>query len=191
MRKDLEAAWNAAKANKKADIYNRFPKPDDIEPRLSVDEKVLMLLKGTIQPARIDRMKDLTMNGGVGTLVLTDKRVHYFGRGVVKSLQNSHETVEFSKINGVELRKNLTFGQMIYITRPANTDTWMYLNTDEAEAFVSKLQEFVAAADTGSKVLVSTHDPLDQIKKLKDLLDAGVITQEEFESKKSDLMGRI
>lgn len=109
----------------------------------------------------------------------------------MKSLQNSHETVEFSKINGVELRKNLTFGQMIYITRPANTDTWMYLNTDEAEAFVRQLQEFVAAADTGSKVVISTNDPLDQLKKLKELLDAGVITQEEFESKKSDLMGRI
>jgi membrane protease subunit (stomatin/prohibitin family) len=37
----------------------------------------------------------------------------------------------------------------------------------------------------------AAESPLDSLKKLKELLDAGVISQGEFDSKKASLMGRI
>jgi hypothetical protein len=188
MREDLRSAWESAKGNRQADLYNRYPKPEDIEPHLLDDEKVIMLLKGNIQPGRMDTFKDVTFHGGVGTLVLSDKRVHYFSRGLVKSFTNSHESFEFSKITGVELRKNLAFGQMIYITRAENSDSWTQLNKDEAQVFVSALQKQISASAQPTQTAI---DPLDQIKKLKDLLDLGAISQSEFDEKKAQLMGKI
>jgi hypothetical protein len=35
------------------------------------------------------------------------------------------------------------------------------------------------------------HDPIDQLRKLGDLRDAGILTTEEFEAKKSDILGRL
>lgn len=188
MREDLRSAWESAKGNRQADLYNRYPKPEDIEPHLLDDERVIMLLKGNIQPGRVDTFKDVGFQGGVGTLLLSDKRVHYFSRGLVKSLTNSHEFLEFSKITGVELRKNMAFGQMIYISRAENSDTWTQLNKEEAQAFVSALQKCISESGTSKPSLA---DPLDQIKKLKDLLDLGAISQSEFDSKKAELMGKI
>ena len=35
------------------------------------------------------------------------------------------------------------------------------------------------------------RDPLEKIKKLKELLDAGALTQKEFDEKKAELMARV
>ena len=40
-------------------------------------------------------------------------------------------------------------------------------------------------------VSLTSESPLDVIKKLKELLDLGAITQEEFDSKKEKIMGEI
>ena len=34
-------------------------------------------------------------------------------------------------------------------------------------------------------------DPMEKLKKLKELLDAGVLSQDEYNEKKAELMGRI
>ena len=42
---------------------------------------------------------------------------------------------------------------------------------------------------TTSTTIIQSSDSADQLKKFKDLLDAGVITQEEFDAKKKQLLG--
>lgn len=37
----------------------------------------------------------------------------------------------------------------------------------------------------------SKSDPIDQLKELKNLLDEGLITQAEFDSKREELLGRL
>jgi Short C-terminal domain len=39
--------------------------------------------------------------------------------------------------------------------------------------------------------MTSRDDPIEQIKKLGELRDAGVLTDQEFESKKADLLSRL
>ena len=66
-------------------------------------------------------------------------------------------------------------------------------NYDELHAKISSL--FVARQDikkknTTEQTIIST--PLsnaEELKKYKDLLDAGIITQEEFDAKKKQLLG--
>ena len=45
------------------------------------------------------------------------------------------------------------------------------------------------AAPTGQKPALSLDEQIDMVKKLKDLVDGGILSQEEFESKKKEVMG--
>lgn len=69
----------------------------------------------------------------------------------------------------------------------------MVKNRDEIHAEISKLLlDRQSNNVTHNEPIVKqeeSHTNLDELKKLKDLLDAGVITQEEFEAKKRQLLG--
>ncbi|WP_302826800.1 SHOCT domain-containing protein [Anaerofustis stercorihominis] len=43
--------------------------------------------------------------------------------------------------------------------------------------------------DNDSNVSVNADDSISKVKKLKELLDIGAITKEEFENKKKDILG--
>lgn len=188
MRQDLQAAWDSAK---KTDPLNRHPSKDEIESALDADEKVLRVIKGSIVPGRLDSMKDAKW-AQICTVVLTSKRLHYFGRGMMKNVTNSHEIVEFRTITGVELRKNFSFGQMIHISRAANSDTVAQVHLEETKLLQSDLKALMESSSQVTQApAAATLDPLDQLKKLKDLLDAGIISQDEFEDKKRILLGQI
>ena len=63
-------------------------------------------------------------------------------------------------------------------------------NRDEIYEAINKL--IVARQEQSKAAPVKQEDPgssLDEIKKVKELLDAGVITQEEFDAKKKQLLG--
>jgi hypothetical protein len=66
----------------------------------------------------------------------------------------------------------------------------------EASAFImSKVAEahrlVVAASETGGPTTNPPPDVLDSLERLKRLKDAGVLAQEEFDSKKTELLGRL
>ena len=64
---------------------------------------------------------------------------------------------------------------------------------DEPEAVVKLITELKESAQaTGMKMQrPDGDDPLAQITKLKELADKGVISQDEFEKKKAELLGRL
>jgi len=67
------------------------------------------------------------------------------------------------------------------------------INEARAKYLEAHPEEVAQAAETveADEPTNSAADPIEQIKKLKDLLDAGAITESEFEAKKADLLGRI
>ena len=184
MRKDLADAWKAAKKTD-GTIYKN-PEPSEIEPALSSDESVLVVLRCLKKWGNLG-------GGEVCTAVLTDKAVHIFSRGIVKSVNRTHETFHFNTITGVDLARKLTFGWVINMSRASNVDSLLKCEEEGSKKFVSQLKELIASPKTTS-VSGSTQissDPLDKLKKLKDLFDAGVISESEFEEKKQILMDQI
>ena len=184
MRSDLESAWNAAKKTD-GTIYKN-PEPEVIENALAADENVIVLLKCLKKVGNLG-------GGEVCTAILTDKTVHIFSRGIVKSVNNTHETIPFSTITGVELSRKLSLGWIIGITRAANVDGLLKCEEEGAKKFVAELKGLIENSKSGSSqtVIQNSVDPLDQIKKLRDLLDSGIISQEEYEIKKQALMDKI
>ena len=184
MRKDLADAWKVAKKTD-ATIYKN-PEPSEIEPALSSDESVLVVLKCLKKWGNLG-------GGEVCTAVLTDKAVHIFSRGILKSVNRTHETFHFNTITGVDLARKLAYGWVINMSRANNVDSLLRCEEEGSKKFVSHLKELIASPRStsvqGSAQISS--DPLDKIKKLKDLLDAGVISESEFEEKKNILMDQI
>jgi hypothetical protein len=180
MRQDLQRAFDQAK-KKDGTIYKN-PDPTDIEPKLDPNEKIIALIKC------------LKGSGGVATAVLTDRTLHIFSRGMMKSMTNSYETVPFAQVTGVELGRKMGWGWMITVTRAANTDELSRIEESEAKRFTEELKKLVGSHQGNNSQTVIQNvaiDPLDQLKKLKELLDAGIVTQEEFDEKKKSLMGQI
>jgi hypothetical protein len=63
---------------------------------------------------------------------------------------------------------------------------------EEARAFAAKINAAATRSSTEQRdASRDDSDPLQQLRALADLRDAGVITDDEFEAKKTDLLGRI
>jgi hypothetical protein len=84
----------------------------------------------------------------------------------------------------------------------ADQSTWMYATVDSDEGRASIRQAFGAAAESMSGVgdphaagaapaAAPAADPIEQIKQLSGLRDAGAITDAEFEQKKAELLSQI
>lgn len=179
MRPDLQAAWD--RAGKMGFATRKPPGLDVIEPALGSTEKVLSILRGWrsgSQPCSI---------------VLTDRQLYFFSYAGVKFISNQ-EVAPFGNINGVELKQNAALlGLEVKITRANNVDRITNVDKTVAQEFVTKLQECISNRTSGSTTVIQnqTLDPLDQLKKLKDLLESGIITQAEFDQKKQTLLDQI
>ena len=180
MRADLQEAWD--NAGKMGFATRKPPGINEIEPALGQSEKVLAILRG--------------WKSGTSpcSLVLTDQKLYFFSYTGLK-FTSTNEAVPFSSISGVEMKQNLALlGLEVKVTRASNVDKITNVDKTAAQAFVTALQDALANKGAGSANTIIQNqaiDPLDQIKKLKDLLDAGILSQEEFEEKKKALMDKI
>ena len=61
-------------------------------------------------------------------------------------------------------------------------------DTDECQKAYEFIKEKIAECKKQKNTSVSQHSPADELKKFKELLDCGAITQEEFDKKKKQLL---
>jgi hypothetical protein len=185
MRKDLQDAWDSAKKTD-GTIYKN-PSPEEIEPSLDPNERVLVVLKCLKKWGKLG-------GGEVSTAVLTDQTIHIFSRGIMKSVNRTHETVPFNTITGVELKRKLGSGWIIEFSRAANIDSLLKCDESGSSLFVENLKNSMRDLNQNQgKAAPSSQviNPIDQLKKLAELLDSGIISQSEFDEKKKSLIDRI
>ena len=63
------------------------------------------------------------------------------------------------------------------------------LDNETANKAVDFIKSKIRELKNPSQTVIATASTADELKKFKDLLDAGIITQEEFDAKKKDLLG--
>lgn len=123
--------------------------------------------------------------------VITDRRVAV---KVPQFLGNDERSVPYSNITSVDLdtglvNKRLTLqtpGQTYHIeAQEPGKDELRDITRFIRDKISEENQPDVVQADN------SEADPLDQLSKLKDLHDQGVVSDQEFEDKKSNLMDKI
>lgn len=179
VREDLKQAYDQART--KFTLRNG-PKIETAEKSLSPDEKVLQVLR-----CRIGSKPSL--------MILTDRNIHILGRGgVFGELAAQGEVVPIATITGVDRRRNRMVEWTITITRASNVDEVDMCDERESERFVAQARDLVHQAQMPQATAANQagpDDPVEQIGKLKALLDAGAIDESEFAEKKAELLKRI
>lgn len=139
---------------------------------------------------QVERMTTGSYQGGSGLLVLTDRRLLFLKEGM---LSKKSEDFPLDKVSSIQWSSGMMLGT-VTVFASGNKAEIKNVNKDDGKDITDLVRARVstskptAAGDAPSAVHV---DPADQLRKLGELRDAGVLTPEEFEAKKADLLARM
>lgn len=122
---------------------------------------------------------------GTVLIVVTDKRLVFINRGMIYG--TDFKEIPFDHINAVSYSKGIMLAK-ISITNGADTTLINNVAKETAPAFVDKLKK--AISESHQAVSVSSLDnSVNNLRNLKQLLDDEIITQEDFDAKKRQILG--
>ena len=128
------------------------------------------------------------LDGHTWLVVCTNKRVIFLNKNMVFGMDQKE--IPLTVINAVSYSKQFVSGT-VSITNGANVTGIEKINAVAAPIMAKTIREQMAAikSPTQSQTVVqSTTDIPDEIRKYKQLLDDNIITQEEFDAKKKELL---
>lgn len=181
MRADLQKALNSAATRK-----GNYPLPEVIEEALSQNEQVLHALYCNV-PSKTHKDR-----WGLGIVILTNRQIYIFKRALVWKLGDAVEIIPIDRFNGIDRKRQMLGGWTVILSRAGNSDELWACDAGDSEKLVSLFRDLIQnfnLAPTSGNVIQT--DPIEQLRKLKELFDLGVLTEVEFESKKKTLMDKI
>jgi len=124
-----------------------------------------------------------------GVAVLTDQRLLFIFNGWVNK---QIEDFPLNRITAVNSNSGLATGTLIVHTGGAIAEISSIIKSD-LKYFVAALRRHVAEPPTISRAAPQEGgtELIDQIRKLGELRDMGILTDDEFEAKKADLLKRV
>lgn len=131
-----------------------------------------------------------TYNNGSGILVLTDKRMIFVDKGVL-SLKT--EDFPLSKITSIQFESGLLLAK-IKIHTSSNVAEIANVEKDAGKLFVDFARNQIEEHESkgsNSQPIQQQPDILGQIEKLAELKDKGILTEAEFNEKKTKLLEQL
>ncbi|MEN6330240.1 MAG: SHOCT domain-containing protein [Methanobacteriaceae archaeon] len=101
--------------------------------------------------------------------------------GRVLGWTKGEKFVEYDDITGIEFKKGVIWGDLL-ITASGMKIEVERIKKNEGDAFVTVLRDRLEENRKQKYEKTETISPMDEIKKAKELLDAGAITEEEYEN---------
>lgn len=132
-------------------------------------------------------------------LVATDRRVLIFDWGL---LSKKLTTYDYRNITGVELQTGLAMGTLTVQAAGVppkakgelhgpNELAVLRNGYDRAREGVTALRHLISEHHSAAAAPAAAPDIADQLRKLGELRDAGILTPAEFDAKKADLLARM
>ena len=149
-------------------------------PKLLMDnENVLYFLEGLITNVHGRQIN------GRGMAILTDKRVLFYRKSIIGT--ETKEEFKIGNISSASSRKGLIYGSM-NITVSSNNAEIEQCNKKAVDEFVTKLRSLMNSTIPSNSP--SNSNVADEIKKLVELKNQGILTDQEFETQKQRLLSR-
>ncbi len=120
-----------------------------------------------------------------GILLATDKRIIFYAK---KLTGFDIEVFPYSNISSIEAGKNM-MGPYISFFASGNKARLKWIKKGDVSAFVSFAKESIGKKDSNNDTADNSNDSIDQLKKLAELKEQGIVTDEEFAAKKKQLLG--
>lgn len=121
-------------------------------------------------------------------LVLTDERMIFLDKGIAYGVRKTE--IPIDKINSVSYDKGMLMSKLKVFNGAALIEIRGIPNTS-IEPLTAAINTEIKRAKTPNTVMVNNSKPsvTDEIRNYKSLLDDRIITQEEFDAKKKELLG--
>lgn len=128
--------------------------------------------------------------GNEGLIVVTDRRVLFIDQGMLKS---HREDFPYEKISSVQCSKGMLSGKVTIFASGNKAVIENVLPKQQADSIADHIRGRISAVPVAPAGAHgdSSSDPYEKLRKLGDLRDAGVLTDEEFRQKKTALLSEI
>ena len=154
-----------------------------------------------------------TLEGKNAILTLFEIKIEIKNKGLLKSITGQTDRlIPLASMTGVQFKKSSfmtgtgyirfmigahdrNFGGIIGSIQNVNSDEntihFGSNKNDEALAFKNKVEELMDQIHSASKsvTVINQQSSAEELKKFKELMDEGIITEEEFLEKKKQLLG--
>lgn len=142
----------------------------------------------------VDRMTTGLYGNGTGLLVLTDRRLLFVKDGM---MSKTTEDFPLSKVSSIQWSSGMLLGT-ITVFASANKVEIKNVDKGDGKELVDVIRARIAPgadapppAAPAEPAAAAGPDLIDQIKRLGELHDAGILTDEEFSTKKAELLARM
>ena len=136
----------------------------------------------------VERMTTGAYGSGTGLIVLTDRRLLFVQDGM---MSKKSEDFPLDKVSSVQWGSGLMLGA-VTIFASGNKTEIKNVNKDDGKEIVDLVRARLSAPKpSATPASAAQPDIIGQIKQLGELKEAGVLTQEEFEAKKAELLRRL
>jgi len=154
------------------------------EEQLRPDEKVLYLSPTNAVVITGKSKKELP-----GIVVITNQRVFLYNKALFTV---NMESFNLKDINSIESMSDGIKGSKIKIhTITKSMEVLISYKSSIATKIIQLLDTAMNEAKNNSQNIISSPDIIDQIKKLAELKDQGILSEEEFDKKKQELLSKI
>ena len=121
-----------------------------------------------------------------GVLIATNKRVILYGKKMITGFD--FETIDYNKISSVEYNQGMIFGELKIHTsgNVIKIETTMHNGARELIKLIKN--KINTPTQTLTSIAQEKSIP-EQLKELKELVDMDILTQDEFDAKKKQLLG--
>lgn len=156
---------------------------DRIQSKFGIRKELQSLDTELWEGETVSRIIGGTYGKGNGVLVLTDRRVLFYFKGVVST---QTEDFPLDKISSIDYKSGLLLGEIsVYVSSQKAT-----IKNVEKEGGKMLVDAARAAISHQTSAPVSTS-VADQLLKLKQLHDAGILTDDEFAAKRGPLISQL
>jgi hypothetical protein len=149
---------------------------NEAKKHLEQEEAILLVVNGISEKGALGKQH-------TAIYIATDRRIILY---INKLFGNKIKTFPYSTINSIEFKDTFMFGHNILIFVGKKKYTMKFVQ-ENAEQFTQIVEQ-----KTGKSInSVNPNDIPDHIQKLSELRDKGILTEEEFISKKKELLMKM
>lgn len=126
------------------------------------------------------------MDGNTWLIACTNQRIAFIDCGMIYGVK--HSEVMINKVNGISYKNGLLLGE-IHIEDGASTRIIRNVQKYSTKPFVDAVHRVMdLSRKAESEITNQVFSNADELLKFKQLLDMGIITQDEFEKQKGKLL---
>lgn len=159
-----------------SDLYGTKKEVKELPVLLHAEETILYATSGFL-------------DGNTWLIVCTDERLMFIDKGLVYGIKVKE--FKLDKINSVSYSKGMIFGKLM-VTHGASNFVIEQIKKETASRMSDTIK---SAIDNFHPLNISNTNepskksPAEEIKEFKELLDMGIISKEEFDFKKKEILG--